>query len=66
MKGDGQFCPIARASEVLAERWTPIIVRNLLLGCTTFNEIASGAPGLSRALLAKRLRELEHVGVIEI
>jgi DNA-binding HxlR family transcriptional regulator len=66
MKGYGQFCPIARASEVLAERWTPIIVRNLLLGCTTFNEIASGAPGLSRALLAKRLRELEHVGVIEI
>jgi FAD/FMN-containing dehydrogenase/DNA-binding HxlR family transcriptional regulator len=66
VKGYGQFCPVARASEVLAERWTPIIVRNLLLGCTTFNEIASGAPGLSRALLTRRLRELQRAGVIEI
>ena len=66
MKGYGQFCPIARASEVLAERWTPIIVRNLVLGCTTFNEIAAGAPGLSRALLTMRLRELQRTGVIEI
>jgi FAD/FMN-containing dehydrogenase/DNA-binding HxlR family transcriptional regulator len=62
----GQFCPIARASEVLAERWTPIILRNLLAGCTTFNDIAAGAPMLSRALLTKRLRELERAGVIEI
>jgi DNA-binding HxlR family transcriptional regulator len=62
----GQFCPIARASEVLAERWTPIVLRNLLLGCSTFNEIAAGAPGLSRALLTKRLHELERVGLIEI
>ena len=66
MRGYGQFCPIARASEVLAERWTPIILRNLLLGCKTFNEIASGAPGLSRALLTKRLRELQLAKVIEI
>jgi DNA-binding HxlR family transcriptional regulator len=62
----GQFCPIARGSEILAERWTPIILRNLLLGCRTFNEIAAGAPGLSRALLARRLRELERAGVLEI
>lgn len=66
MKTYGQFCPIARASEILAERWTPIIVRNLLLGCRTFNEISSGAPGLSRALLSKRLHELERASVIEI
>jgi DNA-binding HxlR family transcriptional regulator len=66
MKTYGQFCPIARASEILAERWTPIILRNLFLGCTTFNEIAAGAPLLSRALLTKRLHELERVGVIEI
>ena len=66
MRGYGQFCPIARASEVLAERWTPIILRNLLLGCTTFNEISSGAPGLSRALLTKRLRELQIAQIIEI
>jgi DNA-binding HxlR family transcriptional regulator len=66
MKTYGQYCPIARGSEVLAERWTPIILRNLLLGCRTFNEIASGAPGLSRALLTKRLHELERAGVIAI
>jgi FAD/FMN-containing dehydrogenase/DNA-binding HxlR family transcriptional regulator len=65
MRGYGQFCPIARASELLAERWTPIILRNLLLGCKTFNEISAGAPGLSRALLTKRLRELQRANVIE-
>jgi DNA-binding HxlR family transcriptional regulator len=63
----GQYCPIARASELLAERWTIIIVRNIVLvGCRTFNEIANGAPGLSRGLLSKRLRELERAGVIVI
>jgi DNA-binding HxlR family transcriptional regulator len=61
-----QYCPIARASELLAERWTIIILRNILVGCHTFNQIAEGAPGLSRGLLSKRLRELERVGVIEI
>jgi DNA-binding HxlR family transcriptional regulator len=66
MRTYGQFCPIARGSEILAERWTPIILRNILLGCHTFNDIAAGAPGLSRALLTRRLRELEHAGVIHI
>lgn len=65
MRSYGQYCPIARASEVLAERWTPIILRNLLLGSTTFTEIADGAPGLSRSLLTKRLRELARAGVVE-
>jgi len=62
----GQYCPIARSSELLAERWTMIILRNILVGCQTFNEIAGGAPGLSRGLLSKRLRELERAGIIEI
>jgi DNA-binding HxlR family transcriptional regulator len=62
----GQYCPIARSSELLAERWTMIILRNILVGCHTFNEIAEGAPGLSRGLLSKRLRELERAGIIEI
>jgi DNA-binding HxlR family transcriptional regulator len=66
MRKYGQYCPIARGSEVLAERWTPIILRNILLGFHTFNEIAAGAPGLSRALLTRRLHELERAGVIEI
>jgi DNA-binding HxlR family transcriptional regulator len=62
-----QYCPIARASEVVAERWSIIIIRNIVVvGCRTFNEIAAGAPGLSRGLLSKRLRELQRAGVIEI
>jgi DNA-binding HxlR family transcriptional regulator len=64
MRTYGQYCPIARASEILAERWTPIILRNLLNGSTTFTEIANGAPGLSRTLLTSRLRELERAGVV--
>jgi DNA-binding HxlR family transcriptional regulator len=67
MRTYGQYCPIARASELLAERWSIIILRNVvILGCRTFNEIADSAPGLSRGLLSKRLRELERAGVIEI
>jgi DNA-binding HxlR family transcriptional regulator len=61
-----QFCPIARGSEVLAERWTPVILRNILDGCRTFNEIAGGAPGLSRSLLTKRLHELARSGLVVI
>jgi DNA-binding HxlR family transcriptional regulator len=61
----GQYCPIARGAEIFANRWTPVIVRNLLLGCETFNEIRAGAPGISRTLLSQRLRELERSGVIE-
>ena len=64
MRTYGQYCPIARAAEILSERWTPIILRNLLLGATTFGQIADGAPGISRTLLAYRLKELEHAGVI--
>ncbi len=64
VNGYGQYCPVARGAEIFAERWTPIILRNILFGCHTFNAIAAGAPGLSRALLTRRLRELERVGVI--
>jgi DNA-binding HxlR family transcriptional regulator len=67
MRSYGQYCPIARASEVLAQRWSVIILRNIvILGCRTFNEIADCAPGLSRGLLSTRLRGLERAGVIEI
>jgi DNA-binding HxlR family transcriptional regulator len=65
MRTYGQYCPIARTSEILAERWTPIIIRNLLSGATTFTDIAKGAPGIPRSLLANRLRELQHAGVVE-
>ncbi len=66
MRSYQQYCPVARGAEVFAERWTPIIMRNVLFGCHTFNDIADGAPGLSRSLLTKRLRELERAGVITI
>jgi DNA-binding HxlR family transcriptional regulator len=59
------FCPITRAAEIFATRWTPIIVRNLLLGCSTFSEIQEGAPGIPRSLLTERLRQLEHYGIVE-
>ena len=60
MKGYGQYCPIALAAEVFAERWTPIILRNLMVGCTRFGEILDGAPGLPRSVLSARLRRLEQ------
>jgi len=61
----GQYCPIARGAEIFAERWTPLIIRNLHLGCASFSEILEGAPGLSRTLLSQRLKQLERLGVVE-
>jgi DNA-binding HxlR family transcriptional regulator len=61
----GQYCPVSRATEIVAMRWTPIIVRNLLLGCETFGEIQEGAPGIPRTLLSQRLRLLEQHGIVE-
>jgi DNA-binding HxlR family transcriptional regulator len=57
----GQYCPIARGAEIFAERWTPLIIRNLYLGCGSFSEILEGAPGLSRTLLSQRLKQLERL-----
>jgi DNA-binding HxlR family transcriptional regulator len=60
----GQYCPIARGAEIFAERWTPLIIRNLYLGCDSFGEILEGAPGLSRTLLSQRLKQLERHGIV--
>jgi DNA-binding HxlR family transcriptional regulator len=60
----GQYCPIARGAEIFAERWTPLIIRNLNLGCGSFSEILEGAPGLSRTLLSQRLEQLERLGIV--
>src|SRR5262245_57548594 len=60
----GQYCPIARGAEIFAERWTPLIIRNLYLGCGSFSEILQGAPGLSRTLLSERLKQLARLGVV--
>ncbi|MET0661527.1 MAG: winged helix-turn-helix transcriptional regulator [Ilumatobacteraceae bacterium] len=60
----GQYCPISRALDLLGERWTLMIVRDMLIGATRFNDLARGLPGLSRSLLTQRLRMLERGGVV--
>ncbi|KRA37579.1 MULTISPECIES: winged helix-turn-helix transcriptional regulator [unclassified Nocardioides] len=61
----GNYCPVSMAAEVVADRWTPLIIRELVLGNTRFNDIARAMPGISRSLLVQRLRHLEKRGVLE-
>jgi DNA-binding HxlR family transcriptional regulator len=61
----GKFCPVSMGAEVVADRWTPLILRELILGSTRFNDIARGLPGISRSLLVQRLKHLERKGVLE-
>jgi DNA-binding HxlR family transcriptional regulator len=65
MKSYGQYCPVARAAEVLTERWSLLILRDLLGGSRRFNEFRKGVPLMSPTLLSKRLKSLEEAGVIE-
>ncbi|HYY82843.1 MAG TPA: helix-turn-helix domain-containing protein [Actinomycetes bacterium] len=65
MRGYSQFCPVALACEVLAERWTPLIVRELLAGSHRFSELQRGLPRIPRALLVQRLGSLERAGLVE-
>jgi DNA-binding HxlR family transcriptional regulator len=64
-RGYGQFCPIALAAEILAERWMPLVIRELLCGSVRFNDLQRGVPRMSSALLARRLKELQFVGIVE-
>lgn len=64
MKSYGQFCPIAKAAEVFAERWTPLILRELFCGSVRFNDLRRGVPLMSPSLLSRRLKELEQAGVV--
>jgi DNA-binding HxlR family transcriptional regulator len=64
MKGYGQFCPVAKAAEVFAERWTPLVIREMLAGSTHFNDIHRGVPLMSRTLLSQRLKQLDDMGVV--
>ena len=59
-----QFCPLTRAVEILGERWTVLVVRNIMMGADTFNEIARGVPTMSRSVLVRRLHELTAAGVV--
>lgn len=65
-KGYGQFCPVARAAEILTERWVPLLVRELLCGSNRFNDLQRGVPRMSSSLLSRRLKELEHAGIVDI
>ena len=65
MKGYGQFCPIAKASEVLGERWTHLIIRELAAGSESFNDLRRGVPLMSPSLLSKRLKSLERHRLIQ-
>lgn len=60
----GQFCPIARAAEVLGERWTTLVIRELYCGSTRFNDLQRGLPRMSSSLLSRRLKELENAGIV--
>ena len=61
----GQFCPVAKSLEILGDQWTLLIVRDMLGGVSHFNDLERGLPGISRALLSNRLRQLQRAGVIE-
>lgn len=62
----GQFCPVAKTAEVFAERWTPLVIRELCCGPAHFNELAARLPLMSKTLLARRLKELEASGIVAI
>jgi DNA-binding HxlR family transcriptional regulator len=61
----GQFCPVSKAMELLDERWTMLVVRELLLGSRHFNELRRGVPRMSPALLSTRLRTLARAGIVQ-
>ena len=65
MTSRSEYCPIASAVGVLGDRWTPLIIRELMVGAHGFNEIHRGIPRASRSLLAQRLRELERRGLVD-
>ena len=66
MASYGQFCPVAKTCEFFAERWTPLVVRELCFGPAQFNDLRRRLPLMSKTLLTQRLRELEEHGVVSI
>ena len=65
MKGYSQFCPVAKGAEIFNERWTPLIIREMMCGSKRFNEMKRGNPMMSPSLLSQRLKFLEEAGVVE-
>lgn len=64
-KGYGQFCPVAKGAEIFAERWTPLVLRELLMGSHRFNDLRRGLPKISQSVLSHRLKELEWAGIVK-
>ena len=60
----GQWCPIAKSTEILGEKWTMLIVRELLMGSTRFSELQRGLGSISPTLLARRLATLEEFDLV--
>ena len=65
MRSYAQYCPVAKATEILGDRWTLLILREMLGGASGFNELQRGLPGISRSVLTDRMRALERAEVIE-
>src|SRR3954447_8418989 len=60
----GQYCALARAFDVIGERWTPLVVRELAVGPRRYADLLDGLPGIGTSLLAARLRDLEADGLV--
>lgn len=65
MTGYGQFCAVARALDTVGDRWALLVVRELLLGASSFTEIRRGLPRIPRATLSARLRSLRAAGIVD-
>lgn len=65
MERYGEFCPVSLAAEIVARRWTPLIIRELLMGSTRFNDLRRGIPHITASVLSRRLDELAIAGIIE-
>jgi DNA-binding HxlR family transcriptional regulator len=61
----GEYCPIAVGAEFFADRWTPLVLRELIMGSTQFNQIQRGIPKISRTVLSQRLRQLQERGLVD-
>ena len=64
MRGYGQYCPLAKGAEVLGDRWTLLIIREMLHGVRHFSELERFLPGISKSVLAQRLRQLQRSGLV--
>ncbi len=65
MPTTSQYCPVAIATEILADRWTPLILREFFVGAHSFGDLQGGIPHISRTLLSERLKQLVSNGIIE-